>query len=168
MSTFIFSIFAGMTILSATIVAFSRNIIHSAFSLLFTFAGVAGLYIFLSADFIAALQVLIYIGGILVLIIFAVMLTTKISTPSRTNEVRNPLSAIFLSILIFLLLSYSIHNTKWKVAYPPPILEGTASKLGDSLLSTYLLPFEIVSILLLAALIGAVFLVRKEIKKEEE
>ena len=75
----IFYLVAALTIGSALIVAFSRNIVYSAFSLLGTFMGVAGLYAMLAADFVAVIQVLVYIGGILVLMIFAVMLTHRIA-----------------------------------------------------------------------------------------
>ena len=85
----IFYFFAFITIVSAAIVVFSRNIIHSAFSLMFTFFGVAGLYVMLNADFIAVTQVLIYVGGILVLILFGVMLTTKvIGVEMKTGTLR--------------------------------------------------------------------------------
>ena len=79
LSTAVFYLVAIITVGSALMVAFSRNIIYSAFSLLGTFAGVAGLYVFLGADFVAAVQLLIYVGGILILILFAVMLTHRIT-----------------------------------------------------------------------------------------
>jgi NADH-quinone oxidoreductase subunit J len=81
----IFYAVALLTIGSAVVVAFSRNIIYSAFALLGTFAGVAGLYVFLGADFVAAVQLLIYVGGILIVILFAVMLTHRISDVEITT-----------------------------------------------------------------------------------
>src|SRR3989304_5749654 len=85
-ATVIFYLIAAVTVGSAAMVAFSRNIIHSAFSLLGTFAGVAAIYVFLGADFVAAVQVLIYVGGILVLILFAVMLTHRITDVRIANR----------------------------------------------------------------------------------
>ncbi len=86
LSTAVFYLVAIVTVGSALMVAFSRNIIYSAFSLLGTFAGVAGLYVFLGADFVAAVQLLIYVGGILILILFAVMLTHRITDVEITNR----------------------------------------------------------------------------------
>src|ERR1043166_3888521 len=85
-STAVFYLIALITVISAGMVAFSRNIIYSAFSLLGTFMGVAGIYVFLGADFVAAVQVLIYVGGILVLILFAVMLTHRIANIEVSNR----------------------------------------------------------------------------------
>src|SRR2546430_13484712 len=87
-ATAVFYLIALITVVSAGMVAFSRNIIYSAFSLLGTFGGVAGLYVFLGADFVAAVQLLIYVGGILILILFAVMLTHRIFFSSRRRHTR--------------------------------------------------------------------------------
>src|SRR4249920_40268 len=95
-STAVFYLIALLTIASAGMVAFSRNIIYSAFSLLGTFMGVAGLYIFLGADFVAAVQVLIYVGGILVLILFAVMLTHRITDVTITNRASGRIPALLV------------------------------------------------------------------------
>src|SRR5512138_3238062 len=93
----IFYFFALVTVGSAAVVVFSRNIIYSAFSLLFTFFGVAGLYVLLSADFLAVTQLLIYVGGILVLLLFGVTLTTKlVSVDMQTGTLRSlPASILF-------------------------------------------------------------------------
>src|SRR5215203_3805453 len=102
-STAVFYLIAIITVGSAVVVAFSRNIIYSAFSLLGTFAGVAGLYVFLGADFVAAVQVLIYVGGILVLILFAVMLTHRITDVEVTNRAAGRLPAlIIIAVLLYL------------------------------------------------------------------
>src|SRR4249920_2009681 len=97
---YIFFFFAVITLASASIVVFSRNIIYSAFSLLFTFFGVAGMYVLLNADFIAVAQVLIYVGGILVLLLFGVMLTNKIvSVDMKTGMVQTVPAAIVVALL---------------------------------------------------------------------
>ena len=104
-STAVFYLIALLTIVSAGMVAFSRNIIYSAFSLLGTFMGVAGLYIFLGADFVAAVQVLIYVGGILVLILFAVMLTHRITDVTITNRAAGTIPAlIVIGVLVYFLI----------------------------------------------------------------
>jgi len=163
-STAVFYLIALITVVSAGVVAFSSNIIYSAFSLLGTFMGVAGLYIFLGADFVAAAQVLIYVGGILVLILFAVMLTHRITDVAITNRAAGRIPAlIVVGVLIYLLIQ-SIRETPWvkakEVVYAP-----TTAKIGDLFLEQYLLPFELASVILLAAMIGAVVLSRKEIKE---
>jgi len=130
-------------------------------SLLFTLFGVAGLYVFLYADFMAASQVIIYVGGILVLIIFGVMLTNKISDQNLSNKSQNRLPAFLMCLIMLVMQVNVILNTKWNIG-DYMTRESTVNDIGIMLLSKYLLPFEIVSILLLAALIGAAMLSRKK------
>jgi NADH-quinone oxidoreductase subunit J len=163
-ATVVFYLVAAITVGSAAMVAFSRNIIYSAFSLLGAFAGVAGIYVFLGADFVAGVQVLIYVGGILVLILFAVMLTHRITDVQITNRAVGRVPALGVIGLFVLLLLQTIRETPWmrmkEVVYAP-----TTARIGDLFLQDYLLPFEFASVVLLAALIGAVVLSRKEIKE---
>src|SRR5438105_1659856 len=161
----IFYAFALMTVLGAAGCAFSGNIIYSAWSLLFAFMGVAGLYVFLGADFPAVAQVLIYVGGILVLILFAIMLTKQIGEdPKLTNAhlalpVGGALGAVTVGTL-----SYMAVMAPWKVVAAPSY-QPVSAALGVAFLTDYLLPFEVVSVVLLAALVGAVVIARKEIKE---
>ena len=150
------------TIMTAIWVVLSPNLIHSAVSLLFTLFGVAGLYVFLYADFIAATQIIIYVGGILVLIIFGVMLTNNIADPKLTNKSQHQLLAGLFSFALLIMLSNIVFDTNWYVK-DLVIRDSTVNDIGMMLLSTYLLPFEVVSILLLAALIGAAMLSRKKV-----
>ena len=160
----IFYLIAAITVGSAAMVAFSRNIIYSAFSLLGTFAGVAAIYVFLGADFVAAVQVLIYVGGILVLILFAVMLTHRITDVQITNRAVGRIPALaVVGVLVFLLVQ-TIRETPWQKA-KEVTFSPTTAKIGDLFLQNYLLPFELASLVLLAALIGAVVLSRKELKE---
>jgi NAD(P)H-quinone oxidoreductase subunit 6 len=163
-ATAVFYLIALITVVSAGMVAFSRNIIYSAFSLLGTFMGVAGLYIFLGADFVAAVQVLIYVGGILVLILFAVMLTHRITDVQITNRAAGRIPALIVVGVLTYLLIDAINETPWAKA-KEVVYAATTAKIGDLFLYTYLLPFELASLVLLAALIGAVVLSRKEIKE---
>ena len=156
----IFLLIAALVIASAFWVVFSPNLIHSAVSLLFTLFGTAGLYIFLYADFIAATQVVIYVGGILVLIIFGVMLTSKIETPSIAASSKNQFIGGIGAFAIFILQAGIIFNTKWNIGNIQS-RDTTVNTIGKLLLNEYLLPFEIVSILLLSALIGAALLSRR-------
>jgi NAD(P)H-quinone oxidoreductase subunit 6 len=163
-ATAVFYLIALITVVSAGMVAFSRGVIYSAFSLLGTFMGVAGIYVFLGADFVAAVQVLIYVGGILVLILFAVMLTHRITDVQITNRAAGRIPAlIVVGVLIYLLID-TIKETPWAKA-KEVVYAATTAKIGDLFLYTYLLPFELASLVLLAALIGAVVLSRKEIKE---
>ena len=157
----IFYIFAIITLGSGGIVVFSRNIVHSAFALLFAFFGVAGIYVLLMADFLAVTQLMIYVGGILVLLIFGVMLTQRqIDVDIRTGTVQVIPALIIVSALAGTLVGM-FWSTTWKTTSLTPI-EPTASKIGELLLTNYLLPFEIASVILLVALIGAAMIARRE------
>jgi NAD(P)H-quinone oxidoreductase subunit 6 len=164
LSTAVFYLVAILTVGSAFMVAFSRNIIYSAFSLLGTFAGVAGIYVFLGADFVAGVQLLIYVGGILVLILFAVMLTHRITDVEITNRAAGRIPALIITGLFIYLLIQTVRQTPW-VKVKEIVHQPTTAKIGDLFLENYLLPFELASLVLLAALIGAVVLSRKEIKE---
>ena len=158
----LFFIIVSLTVVSAYWVVMSPNLVHSAVSLLFTLFGVAGLYVFLFADFIAASQVIIYVGGILVLIIFGVMLTNKIDDPMLSNQSQNQIIAGVFCFILLIFQFQIIFNTNW---YIGELLtrESTVDEIGMLLLTTYLLPFEVVSVLLLAALIGSAMLSRKKV-----
>jgi len=163
-STAVFYLICLVTVASAGMVALSRNIIYSAFSLLGTFMGVAGIYVFLGADFVAAVQLLIYVGGILVLILFAVMLTHRIADVEITNRAAGRVPALLVIGVFIILLIQTIRETPW-VKAKELVHAATTAKIGDSFLYEYLLPFELASLVLLGALIGALVLSRKEIKE---
>jgi NADH-quinone oxidoreductase subunit J len=163
-SDVIFFALAGLAIGSAMVVAFSRNIVHSAFALMGTFLGVAGLYVTLGADFLGAIQVLVYVGGILVLMLFAVMLTHRIGDVEVSNRAVGRLPALLVTVGVFALMVTAIRQASWGTAEPAPPAPTTYG-IGDALLTTYVLPFELASVVLLAALIAAVMLSRKEIRE---
>ena len=160
MAEYLFLIIASLVVASAFWVVFSPNLIHSAVSLMFALFSTAALYVFLYADFIAGAQVVIYVGGILVLIIFGVMLTSKIDTPSIASSSANQFIGMLVAFSVFVLQIGVIFNTNWKVGGVDNG-ESTVSLIGKLLLTKYLLPFEMISILLLAALIGAALLSRR-------
>jgi len=161
-SSLLFLFLTIMIITSAVMVVISSQLIHSAVSLLFTLFGVAGLYVFLYADFMAATQVIIYVGGILVLIIFGVMLTNKIDTPSIVSSSTNQVVGFMAASFLLLLQLAVIFKTEWpQQEFNESWNSGSTAKIGNLLLQDYLLAFEVVSILLLAALIGAAFLSRR-------
>lgn len=162
----IFYFLAAMTVGSAILVAIHPNIVYSAVALLFSFAGVAGLYVFLSADFLAATQLLVYVGGILILILFAVFLSNRISDVKISNPSRFRWQAGFVSLALFGVLSYTSVRTVFPVK-PGISYQPTTAEIGELLMTRYLLPFEVASVLLLAVLIGAALLSRPEGKGRE-
>ncbi|MER3522759.1 MAG: NADH-quinone oxidoreductase subunit J [Ignavibacteria bacterium] len=157
-----FFVFALITVASACIVVFSKNIVYAAFSLLFTFFGVAGLYALLEADFLAVTQILIYVGGILVLLLFGVMLTSKVVNVELKTGTLHTLPALLLVAVVAGTLSGSFYASWRSVAPPASTLTTTTRTLGELLMTTYLLPFEIASVILLVALIGAAMFARKK------
>ena len=162
--TIAFFFFAALTIVLGAVVVFSRNIMHSAFSLLFTFFGVAGLYVLLNADFLAITQIMIYIGGILILILFGVMLTTHITGVDVKTGTMGKFQIGFAGILTLVIaagLVFVFITTKWYLADSGEVAK-TANQIGNELLTNYLLAFEAASMLLLIAIVGAAFIARKK------
>ncbi len=164
MEDLLFYIFAAIVIGSAAVVVLSKNIMYSAFSLLFTFFGIAGLYVLLFADFVALTQIMVYIGGILVLIIFGVMLTTKITgvdiKTGTTGKVQLITASVVVAIIAVTLIML-FTNVEWvsrEFTQPNTTIEG----LGYALMTEYLLPFEVASVLLLIALVGAALIARRK------
>jgi len=160
----IFYALAALTVGSAMLVAFSRNIVYSTFALLGAFMGVVGIYILLAADFVAMVQLLVYVGGILVLTIFAVMLTAGIGDVTVSNRAVGRGSAIFTVGIAGLVMLYAIERTQWhQVASVTPA--PTTYAIGNAFLGDYVLPFEVASLVLLAALIGAIVISRHEARE---
>jgi NADH-quinone oxidoreductase subunit J len=155
-----FYFFAALTIVSAALVVFLRNIVYSAFMLLLTFFGVAGLYVLLGADFLAATQLLLYVGGILILIIFGVMLTRKVMEVKVRAASVNPVQGLLVSGVFLLILLTAVFRSEWPRVGPSDPLP-TTKTIGTLLMTDYLLPFEAASLLLLGALVGAALLARK-------
>ena len=162
--TIAFYLFAVVTLISASIVVFSKNIVYSAFALLFAFFGVAGLYVLLMADFIAVTQLMIYVGGILVLVLFGVMLTTKVFSVDMRSGTIQTLPAVLIVAALAGTLVGVFWTTDWRVMPATAEFEKTAPRMGELLLTSYLLPFEIASVVLLVALVGAAMIARREKK----
>jgi len=160
----IFYVLAAVTIVSAAGVACSSNIVYSAFSLLGTFMGVAGLYVMLAADFVAVIQVLIYVGGIMVLMIFAVMLTHRIADVRISNRSVGRLPGALLVACFTAMMVKAIVGTTWH-SVAPGTPAPTTYGIGNAFLGDYILPFELASVVLLVTLIGAVVLSRKELRE---
>lgn len=156
----LFYLFAAVTIGSAFIVVTNRNIVHAAFALLFTFLGVASIYIMLGADFVGIVQLIVYVGGILILLLFGVMLTNKITNVEIKTGTVNIFSAIIGVGLFAGALLAAMLNSNWKVEQSD-LPEQTTSLIGQLLMQEYILVFELLGIILLIALIGAASIARK-------
>ena len=156
----IFGLSSLVTLGAALAVVTNKNILHSAFYLILAFVGVASIFVLLEAPFIAVVQVLVYIGAIAILIIFAIMLTRRLlSKDLIQRNAQWGLSALGATGL-FLVLGWIVYSVNWPVKLLT-VPEDPISVLGQELLSTYVVPFEIASVLLLAALVGAILIGRE-------
>jgi NADH:ubiquinone oxidoreductase subunit 6 (subunit J) len=210
----IFYIFGAITIGGAFVTAFTKNIVYAAFALLFTFFGIAGLFVMANADFLAVTQLLVYVGGILILLLFGVMLTSRIGTVDIRVSSGSKWAAGILAIGLFGILMAAFFgtaathtekdkagkskevsswasnstapwaNSQWNKNATDEILKtkfgapdekklnegssGTAPEIGKLFLTDFLLPFEVISVLILVSLIGATMIARKEPTPEEE
>jgi len=159
-----FWIMAAITVGSALMVVVVRNLIHAVVFLIVSFVGVAGLYITLSADFVAVTQILIYAGAISVLLLFAIVLTPTGSRDNAESFLRLP--AVALAGLVAVTIGYVVIDTDWAIAQRGGFQE-TASVIGQALVDKYVLPFEIASVLLLVAMMGAILIVSPQATMED-
>ncbi|MDP3444705.1 MAG: NADH-quinone oxidoreductase subunit J [Ignavibacteria bacterium] len=157
----IFYLFALITVVSAGFVVTTRNIVYAAFNLLLTFFGVAGIYVLLAADFLAIVQIMVYVGGILILLLFGVMLTNKItSVDIRSGTLHLLPASIGIGLFMGAVISVMVW-TDWQ-SFPSEIPITTTKDLGRLLITEYILIFELLGILLLIALIGAASIARRD------
>ena len=160
----VFGVLALAVVVGALGVVMLPNIVYAAFLLGGVFLSVAGLYLMLNASFIAAAQILIYVGAVNVLILFAIMLVNKKEAMGASPGVglRRVLST-GVCIGLFALLLRVAFSTPWATPGPPAIGEDAVIRLGEHFFSDYLLPFELASVLLLMAMIGAIVLARRDV-----
>jgi len=164
LTTIVFYGFAVITVSAAAVVVFSKNIVYSAFALLFAFFGVAGLYALMMADFLAITQLLIYVGGILVLVLFGVMLTSNVLDVQIRSGSMHILPGLLIVGSLAAVLLTVFWSTDWTLTRELGSVEQTGPAIGEMFLTRYLLPFEIASVILLVALIGAAMIARRERK----
>ncbi len=155
-----FFVLGAITLVGGLLVASLRNVMHAALGMMMSFFGVAGIYVLLDAGFLAAVQVLVYVGAIAVLMLFAIMLTRGLMTRTLAPENAQWIAAAATALLLFVVLFFVSVGTNWPVA-PMQITGDIIPKIGTELVTTYVLPFEIASLLLLAALIGAIVIARE-------
>jgi NADH-quinone oxidoreductase subunit J len=151
-------------VIGALRVVTARNVVHAALYLVVTLSAVAGGYLLLAAEFVAWVQILIYVGAIVILFLFGLMLTkAPIGREALDNQRRGVALAVAVAILAG--LAYVIRDAfEWSAGRVEPPVDGTAGSVGASIFSRFVLPFEAVSFLLLAALIGAIVLSRKDVR----
>ena len=164
-----FLILSSVIVSGSLAVVLLENIVYSAFLLGGVFMAVAGLYLLLNASFVAASQILVYVGAVNVLILFAIMLVNKKEKlePIEGLKTRKLISGTVCCGLLILLLRVSV-TTKWNLPGPKSIGEEATDIIGEHLFTDYLLPFELASILLLMAMIGAIVLARRDVSLPED
>jgi len=160
MLQFVFIILSIITLGAALAVVTSKNLFHSALFLVLSFVGVAGLYILLEAGFLAAVQILVYVGAISILIIFAIMLTRRLMAKDLVQRNAQWGISALVALLLFALLGFVLLRVNWPVVGGDVSAE-SISILGQKLMSTYAVPFEVASVLLLVALVGSIIIARE-------
>lgn len=157
-----FWVLAGITLVSALMVVSLKNVFHSALALILCLFCVAGIFVLLHAEFLAAVQVLVYVGAVSILIIFAVMLTTKLASKNIIQLNKNVLPAVFVCLIFAIGAIVLIANTMIWPLSTAELPADNIGTIGKLMMTEFMLPFEIISILMLAALIGAITLAREE------
>ena len=164
---FAFAIIAALTVVSAIAAMSFRNLIHCALSLMLTLTGLACFYLQLHAEFVGLVQVLVYIGAVAILIVFAILLTRNSTGAANVVNVSPSWAAgIGVAVLVLGTLLVAIFHSTTLARPPMPPPEMTAREIGDQLMTQYVLPLEIVALLLTAALIGAIIIAMQEKKHQ--
>lgn len=164
--TVVFYAFLGLTVFSAFLLSLTKNVVYAAFMLFAVLFGMAGLYVFAGAEFLAMSQIIVYVGGILVILLFGVMLTHKLRELRPQSEIVNLIPGALLAtgmFVVLVMLIQEIGASQIRGTVNPQ--GGDLSTVGKAILTDYLLPFEAISILLLVALTGAAYLTRKPEEK---
>ncbi len=162
----LFYLFAALAVVSGTYMVLTRNLLYAGFALLLTLLSVAAIYVLLFADFVAVTQLMVYVGGVLVLILFGIMLSSRVHDKSVMSENVNMGWGITISLLTLIGLSYTIwqagfSSLPWLQKADADVLAGqksTVQLIGIKLMTDFVLPFEIASLLLLIALMGAAYI----------
>jgi len=160
-ANFAFWIITAVVILSAAVAGLSRSVVRAAFALFFTLLGIAGYYVLLGSGFLAVTQVVIYVGGILVLLMFGVLLTNRPLMPDKKDSPIYFVAGGGLGLILLVLINFLILKTPWATVAVTKEPASEVRALGHLLVSQYLLPFEVAGMTLLLCLIGAAYLVRR-------
>ena len=165
-SDILFLILSGIMLGSGLLVVTMRDIIRCGLAMIVCFGALAGIYVVLGAPLVAGAQVLVYIGAISVLVLFAIMLTQTKAGPTRLVFQTQAIPAAFAAVILALLLSLVVAATSWGAAAER--LHAATDDIARVLFRDYVLPFEVVSVLLLAAVIGGVYLAKREGSRDDE
>lgn len=166
-SAVLFYLFAGIAAVSAVAVVASRNIVRTAVALLFTLIGVAGLYFLLESEFLAAVQLVVYAGGTLILILFGVMLTSKSPFSRFEPKAGEVVIAVSVTLVLLVALVMAIQSAPFAAHAMDTSTKYPTRELGQALLGDYLVPFELASVVLLVVMIGAAYLAKARRKEEK-
>jgi NADH-quinone oxidoreductase subunit J len=164
--SFPFIIIAIVTLFAGAAAMSLRNLVHCALSLVVSLAGLAALYLTLGAQFVGFAQILVYVGAVAILIVFAVLLTRSDAVPNQTVLSPGWGIGIVVSAVVFATLGWAVLNSTGLPNEAPPAPEATVKNIGDMLMTQYVLPLEVIGLLLTAALIGAVIIAMKEEPKK--
>jgi len=159
----IFLILSAVALVGGAGVVFSRKLFHAALFLVLSFVGVAGFYLLLEAEMLAMIQILVYVGAIAILIIFAIMLSQRIMSADYRAENEQWLFALVAAVALFAVLAFILLSVGWPTAQAS-VPEDSIVQLGKALVDPeqFVLPFEVASVLLLVALVGAVIIAREK------
>jgi NADH:ubiquinone oxidoreductase subunit 6 (subunit J) len=163
-----FIIIAAATLFAAAAAMSLRNLVHCALSLVVALAGLAGLYLTLGAQFVGFAQVLVYVGAVAILIVFAVLLTRSDAVPNQAILAPGWGIGVVISAAVFATLGWAALNSTGLPRESSPAPETTVKNIGDALMGQYVLPLEVIGLLLTAALIGAVIIAMKEEPQKTE
>ena len=157
-----FAIIAVFTVAGALAAMILRNLVHCVLALVVAFTGLAGLYLQLGAQFVGFAQILIYVGAVAILIVFAILLTRSHEPRARTVVSPGWITSSLIAAAVFGILAWSIRSSVISKLPIPPRPEVTVKQIGDALMSQFVLPLEVIGLLLTAALVGAVTIAMRE------
>ena len=162
-----FIITAVVTLLGAAFAMSLRNLVHCALAMAVAFSGIAALYLQLDAQFVGFAEILVYVGAIAILIVFAILLTRSGEAPDQSVLSPGWLAGIVVTVMVFTTLGWAILNSSALTKQIPAAPVATVKNVGDKLMTTFVLPLEIIGLVLTAAMIGAVIIALKEESKNE-
>lgn len=151
-----FFILGLLTLVGAAAALTLRNLVHCVLALMLAFLGLAGLYLQLDAQFIGLAQVLVYVGAVAILVVFAILLTRGAESPSQSIVSPSWIGSTAVSVTVFFILAWTIRSSMVALRAMPPQPQVTVRQIGDALMSKFALPLEVIGLLLTAALLGAV------------
>lgn len=163
--TLTFIIIAGLIIAAAAAAMTLRNLVHSALAVAVAFAGLAFAYLQLDAQFVGFTQILVYVGAIAILIVFAILLTRGGEAPEKSVFSKTWCLGLGIAVAVFGLLAWAIQHSFASKRALPPEPSATVEQIGKALMTNFVLPLEVIGLLLTAALIGAVIIALREERK---